>query len=53
MGIYVLVGFMFVVLMMVCCIRCAVHDSHFVRKYQQMVEDHKEQDAKQEDVNLK
>ena len=41
MDVYVLVGFAFAVGLSVCCVRCAMKDSSLCRKYDEMVERHK------------
>lgn len=41
MGNYVLVGIVFAVVLALCCVRCAIKECRLCRKYNEMVEKHK------------
>jgi len=42
MGIYILVGFVFAILLGVCCYGCAAKDWDFVQKYEDMLDEHED-----------
>ena len=42
MGSYILIGFVFAILLGACCIGCAAKDWAFVRKYEDMLDEHED-----------